>query len=683
MKAQATFHPPSTSTNTLRSSLSLRSFAAVALVLALPLALAAQAPGYAQNPYAQQYAQPGPQQGYAQPQPGQPYAPQYTQPAYPPQQYAQPGYAQPQYAQQGYGQPQYAQQPYPQQEAQPQDAQQPYPQQPQYAGQGVPQSDPNDPMADAGAPVPQSAQAMSPDQLEQFVAPIALYPDDLIAQILAASTYPAQVAAADHWLQYDGPRLARSDRRRRRRPELGSQRQGAHRLPSGSGQMDRNLQWTTDLGNAYYNQPQDVLGPCRFCASAPRPPEPPEHAPGGQSPTIRATLSWPDQSRRLFTFRPTIPGTPTARPSIPIPASPCTRPLATIGLGVVRFCAGLAMALSSTLPSAGLAGAWTGRNGIYFNHAPCTRRSTVAHWGGVPWRLRRRICLRPRLRRQSLHAKLQPWLWPERRLPPGLQPRRRPELQSRIQPGANRGYGSSFNNRGYGNFASPAIRQNYAYNSMPARPQQFASRPQQFASRPSGGFYGGQSFASRSGSYYGGQSFAGRSGSMYGGGQFASRGYASAPAPSFCWALILYAFQPRLLRLLRLLRRAALRRRLPWIQQRPWRRIQRWQPLIRWRRRTLQRRRPWRGWRTLRWRRRSFRWWRPRRRRRPSPLILHPTAILIVLSPTPAPNQRGRRIYAVRHIPMNSTFGVSGGSRAFTACGKSLRDGRPGIYPRQ
>ncbi len=38
-------------------------------------------------------------------------------------------------------------------------------------------------------------------QLEQLVAPIALYPDRLVAQILAASTYPSQVADADHWRQ--------------------------------------------------------------------------------------------------------------------------------------------------------------------------------------------------------------------------------------------------------------------------------------------------------------------------------------------------------------------------------------------------------------------------------------------------------------------------------------------------
>src|SRR6202043_2888596 len=41
----------------------------------------------------------------------------------------------------------------------------------------------------------------SPEELEQLVAPIALYPDSLVAQILAAATYPAEVVEADRWMQ--------------------------------------------------------------------------------------------------------------------------------------------------------------------------------------------------------------------------------------------------------------------------------------------------------------------------------------------------------------------------------------------------------------------------------------------------------------------------------------------------
>src|SRR5208283_3263325 len=101
--------------------------------------------------------------------------PQYQQP-YSPQQYAQ----QPQYA----PQPQYA--------AQPQ-------YQPQYDQQPYAEPGPVDPKQGYG-PSQQAAQPFVAQQLEQLVAPIALYPDTLVAQILAASTYPAQVIAADNWL---------------------------------------------------------------------------------------------------------------------------------------------------------------------------------------------------------------------------------------------------------------------------------------------------------------------------------------------------------------------------------------------------------------------------------------------------------------------------------------------------
>jgi hypothetical protein len=47
------------------------------------------------------------------------------------------------------------------------------------------------------SPLPAQAAPLTPAQLQQLVAPIALYPDALVAQILAAATYPAQVVEAD------------------------------------------------------------------------------------------------------------------------------------------------------------------------------------------------------------------------------------------------------------------------------------------------------------------------------------------------------------------------------------------------------------------------------------------------------------------------------------------------------
>lgn len=104
-----------------------------------------------------------------------------------------------------------------------------------------------------------SGQPLDAVQLEQLVAPIALYPDRLVAQVLAASTYPNQVADADHWRQSQGyaspDQIAAGADVQNWDPSV----KALTAFPQVLAQMDRNLQWTTDLGNAYYNQPQDVL----------------------------------------------------------------------------------------------------------------------------------------------------------------------------------------------------------------------------------------------------------------------------------------------------------------------------------------------------------------------------------------------------------------------------------------
>src|SRR5258705_6716534 len=54
------------------------------------------------------------------------------------------------------------------------------------------------------APPPIQSAQPTPEQLQQLVAPIALYPDSVVAQILAAATYPEQVVEADRWMQAHG-----------------------------------------------------------------------------------------------------------------------------------------------------------------------------------------------------------------------------------------------------------------------------------------------------------------------------------------------------------------------------------------------------------------------------------------------------------------------------------------------
>ncbi len=114
------------------------------------------------------------------------------------------------------------------------------------------------PAADNGQPAPQG-QPLAPDQLDQLVAPIALYPDALVAQVLAASTYPTQVVEADRWRQAQGNATPEQIAAGANSQNWDASVKALTAFPTVLAQMDRNIQWTTDLGNAYYNQPQDVM----------------------------------------------------------------------------------------------------------------------------------------------------------------------------------------------------------------------------------------------------------------------------------------------------------------------------------------------------------------------------------------------------------------------------------------
>src|ERR1700730_6595804 len=113
--------------------------------------------------------------------------------------------------------------------------------------------------ADApGSQSPPQATQQSTDQLQQLVAPIALYPDALIAQILPAATYPSEVVEAQKWMEQHkdlkGDKLAK---------EVDKQSWDASvkaltQFPAVLANMNQNLAWTSELGDAYVNQQQGL-----------------------------------------------------------------------------------------------------------------------------------------------------------------------------------------------------------------------------------------------------------------------------------------------------------------------------------------------------------------------------------------------------------------------------------------
>jgi hypothetical protein len=95
--------------------------------------------------------------------------------------------------------------------------------------------------------------------LQELVSPIALYPDVLVAQILVASTYPPQLEEANQWLKdhpnLSGDQLAGGVNPQAWDPSVKSLTQ----FPPVLQTMTDNLAWTSALGEAYYNQPADVM----------------------------------------------------------------------------------------------------------------------------------------------------------------------------------------------------------------------------------------------------------------------------------------------------------------------------------------------------------------------------------------------------------------------------------------
>jgi hypothetical protein len=119
---------------------------------------------------------------------------------------------------------------------------------------------------DAASPVEAQPPSfpLPPEQLQQLVAPIALYPDALIAQILAASTYPTQIVEADQFLQKNfslsGAALGAEVDKQDWDPSVKALTQFAPVLAD----MDKNLSWTSELGDANYNQQADLMTAIQF-----------------------------------------------------------------------------------------------------------------------------------------------------------------------------------------------------------------------------------------------------------------------------------------------------------------------------------------------------------------------------------------------------------------------------------
>jgi hypothetical protein len=110
---------------------------------------------------------------------------------------------------------------------------------------------------------PPAAQ-LTPAQLQELVAPIALYPDALVAQILAASAYPTQIVEAERFLQQNpglkGKDLGTAVDQQDWDPSVKALTQ----FPTVLANMDKNLNWTSELGDANANQAAAVMDAVQY-----------------------------------------------------------------------------------------------------------------------------------------------------------------------------------------------------------------------------------------------------------------------------------------------------------------------------------------------------------------------------------------------------------------------------------
>ncbi len=401
---------------------------------------------------------------------------------------ASPQYLQPQYAQPA---PQYPQQsPY----AQQQGAEPAYPQQPQYT---QPQDDDAandiDQLGSSDVPATPTQPPLSADQLEQLLAPVALYPDALLAQILAASTYPAQVAAAGQWLHqmqaqgYNDPNqiVAGADAQSGWDPSV----KALTAFPQVLDMLNQNLEWTTNLGNAYYNQPQDVMQTVQVLRDRAQQAGTLQSSPQEEVTNDQGNIDLAPATPDVAYVPAYNPWAVYGAPVAPYPGFSFSFPSMPGGFGAhyafggMQFGAGIGMAAFEHTPWGGMGWGlnWM-THSILLNHSDYfTHSATVADWGfphGGPrahgWR-----------GNPGFGGHPQPYTRAG-----GYENGRGtgyPQPDNRFPESGNNGWNRGAPQAGWGT-TRPAYPAQQAYNrspfTAPARPQSYAPRPQTYAARP-------------------------------------------------------------------------------------------------------------------------------------------------------------------------------------------------------
>ena len=108
-------------------------------------------------------------------------------------------------------------------------------------------------------PAAEAEPKLPPEQLDSLVAPIALYPDPLLAQVLVASTYPLEIVQLQQWLEKNKDLKDKALTDAVAKQPWDPSIQAMAGLPDVVKRLADDIQWTTDLGNAFLAQQSDVM----------------------------------------------------------------------------------------------------------------------------------------------------------------------------------------------------------------------------------------------------------------------------------------------------------------------------------------------------------------------------------------------------------------------------------------
>ncbi len=208
--------------------------------------------------------------------------------------------------------------------------------------------------------------APTADQLYQLVAPIALFPDNLVAMVLAASTYPDEVSAAYQWLQQNASLKGQQLAEAANQQPWDASVKGLTAFSDVLSQMATNLSWTSALGDAYFNIPQSVMNAVQVMRQrayaagnlktnqqqnvtvqnqAPGAAPPPEPA-GEEAPQV-TVLQPPPQTIIIQPAQPEIVYVPTYNPTVvygaPVPVYPGYSTGAMVATSLLSFGVGIAV----------------------------------------------------------------------------------------------------------------------------------------------------------------------------------------------------------------------------------------------------------------------------------------------------------------------------------------------------